>query len=447
MASSTRHGQRSSVNGQSRKLVFDSSMDESAILQWIRAAKEQTQFTTLSFDEVAVTPAIAAAVVDLFRRTSQYGRVFDRLSVEFCEGFGVDLMLTTPMILDGIKHLFVATDTPHEGLVGRVATTLRVNTSLLSLWLLVPITETSAAALAGALRENETLEKLSLSGSNFEKLDEEEEDDDKAKSDIISVDTNDVISVDTIELSLFNPLDSSMALSEGLRDNASLKTLDLSCCYLRDNVLAQIVAGLAGHPSLQTLDLSRNAAREQTIHALTEVVGHPDGKLVSLDLREQTDDVPLDISALAQALRNNTTMEILKLSHNRLQDRHVMHLVECLEGNDSMQELDLQYNQITENGLNFLSEHLGGMKSLAVLLLGGNAFGADGRNLLESLQGDDASICTVDEKEWAKKKNSKNTMIKATKGSGLKSGGGFAGFSGFMGSGFRGTQKGKPEGS
>lgn len=421
-SSTTRRGRRSSLNGQSRKLKFDSTAEESDILHWVEAAIEQTQFTTLSFDEVTITPEISAGVVDLFRRTARYGRVFDRLTVEFCDGFGVDLIITTPLILDGIKHLFVATDSPEEDLVSRISTTLRVNTSLLSLWLLIPFTEASATALAGALQENDTLERLSLSGSNFDKLDEEDDDDDKAKSDVVSLDNT--------EVSVFNPWDASLALSEGLGDNVSLKTLDLSCCYLQDDVLAQIVSGLAGHPSLQTLDLSRNAARDQTLNALGKVVGHHQTKLISLDLRQQTDDVPLDISELSQALRNNSTIESLKLSHNRLMDTHVMDLVECLEGNDSIQELDLQYNQITENGLNYLTEHLSGMKSLEVLLLGGNTFGPDGRNLLESLQDDDQSICTVNEKELAKKV--KRDQGKATS-AGSKPWGRFLEFSGFMG--------------
>jgi hypothetical protein len=418
MAPSTR---RSSVNGQGRKLKFDSSTEEPEIIRLVHAAIDQAQYTTLGFDEVTVTPNIAAAVVDLFRRTSRYGRVFDRLSVEFCDGFGVDLIVTSALLLDGIRHLFLATDTPDDGgLVGRISTTVRGNTSLLSLWLLVPITEASATALAGALRENDTLERLSLSGSNFDKLDDEDDDDedDKTKSDMISLDMT--------ELGLFNPLDASVALAEGLGQNVSLKTLDLSCCYLRDDVLAQIVAALAGHPSLQTLDISRNAARGQTIHALAAVVGHDNGKLVSLDLRQQTDEEPLEIAELAEALRYNSTIESLKLSHNRLMDGHVMNLVECLEGNDSLQELDLQYNQITETGLNYMSEHLGGMKSLAVLLLGGNAFGKDGQNLLESLQEDDESICTVNEKELAKKRQGQDDSIKS------RAVGRFAGFTGFM---------------
>jgi hypothetical protein len=419
-----RRGKRSSLNGQSRKLKFDATADEADILYWVEAAIEQTQFSSLGFDEVTITPEIAAGVVDLFRRTSRYGRVFDRLSVEFCDGFAIDLMITTPLILDGIKHLFIATDTPEEALVGRIATTLRLNTSLLSLWLLLPFTEASASALAGALRDNETLEKLSLSGSNFDKLDDEDDDDDRTKSDIVSLDNT--------EFSLFNPWDTSMALSEGLGDNVSLKIIDLSCCYLRDDVLAQIVSALAGHPSLHTLDISRNAGRELTMHALSKVVGHHNTKLINLDVRQQTEDVPVDISELSQALRNNSTLESLKLSHNRLMDTHVIGLVECLEGNDSIQELDLQYNLITENGLNYLTEHLSGIKSLAVLLLGGNAFGPDGRNLLESLQDDDQSICTVNEKELAKKKKQQEQEKARSPGS-KPLGSRFLGFSGFMG--------------
>ena len=56
-------------------------------------------------------------------------------------------------MMDGVKSLFLAMDQPRDEIISRLATTLRINTSLMSLWLLVPLTETSAMALADALRE------------------------------------------------------------------------------------------------------------------------------------------------------------------------------------------------------------------------------------------------------------------------------------------------------
>jgi hypothetical protein len=411
-----------------------------AQLQWIGKIKEDNHITSIGFDEVTITPSISAAMVDLFRSTSRYGRVFEKLSMEFCEGFGLDLIMTSALMMDGIKSLFLAMDRPRDDILSRLAIVLRINTSLLSLWLLVPMTETSATALADALRENEALEKFSLSGSNFDKPEEEDEED-RGKS------NTDLASLDTADFTFFSPIETAAALSEGLRENVGLQTIDLSCCYLEDESLSLLIQSLVGHPSLRTLDISRNSARSQTMRALADVVGMESTILTNLDVREQVDDddddnnkEPLDISHFSRAMKDNRTIDTLKLSNNQLKDDQVIDLINHLQGNEVIQELDLQFNQITETGLNYLTENLSGMKSLAVLLLGGNAFGKEGQHLLENLQDDDDSICTVNEKALAKRKDKKVSGKKSSppsmmspKGKGLASK--FAGFTGLIGHG------------
>ncbi|KAG7358999.1 leucine rich repeat LRR-containing protein [Nitzschia inconspicua] len=426
--------------GNSKKVKLTSSMDEETILQLIGKIKEETHITTIWFDEVTITPSIAAAMGDLFRSTSRYGRVFDKLSIEFCDGFGTDLIITSALMMDGIKNLFLAMDRPRDDVISRLATILRVNTSLISLWLLVPMTETSATAIADALRENENLETLSLSGSNFDKPEEEDDDeDDRGKT------SSELASLDTADFTFFSPMETAAALCEGLRENVGLQTVDLSCCYLEDECLSLLVQSLVGHPSLRSLDISRNSAQSQTMRALADVVGIESTILTNLDVREQTDDNngPLDISHFSRAMRDNRTIYALKLSHNQLKDDQIIELVNHLQGNEVIQELDLQFNQITETGLNYLTENLSGIKSLEVLLLGGNAFGEEGQDLLEHLQKDDDSICTVHDKGLARRKDKKSSSSKKTtlspmspkeksleKGLAFK----FAGFSGLMGS-------------
>lgn len=340
-------------------------------------------------------------------------------------------------MMDGVKNLFLALDQPREDIISRMATTLRINTSLVSLWLLVPMTESSAKALADALRENETLEKLSLSGTNFDKPEEDDDDDGRARTS--SVDT---ASLDTTDFTFFSPMETAAVLSEGLRENSGLEIVDLSCCYLEDESLCLLVQSLVGHPSIRVLNISRNYARSQTMQALADVVATDSMVLTTLDVREQTDDdknnEPLDISHFSRAMQDNRTVAILKLSHNQLQDNQIVDLINRLQGNEVIQELDLQFNQITETGLNYLTENLSGMKSLAVLLLGGNVFGKEGQHLLEHLQDDDESICTINEKGLDRRKDKKSTSSKksssnsSSKDTSLASK--FAGFSGLMGS-------------
>jgi hypothetical protein len=298
--------------------------------------------------------------------------------LEFCEG-PVDLIVSSALMLDCVKHLFLASDENQDDLMIRFSITLRINTSLQSVWLLIPFTESSAAALGEGLAYNNTLDKLSLSGSNWDPIDDDDDDDDSDGSD--------------------NSNNAPLALAKGLGQNTGLRTLDLSCCYLQDDAMALLVGSLVGHPYLQVLDVSRNFCRESTIQALGELVRHDDSKLISLDLREQTRREPLNLTMLSHALYGNDMLETLKLSNNRLTDVLVVELVHQLRGNMTLQELDLQWNLITEKGLDVLTQHLQELQALAVLLLGGNDFGKEGFNRLDRLQDDDDTICTVGEED------------------------------------------------
>lgn len=376
--------------GLNRKLRFDGSMNEPEVLEKILEARHNAQYTIMTFDEVFFTPKITAAVVDFLRTTSRYGRMWDRLNLEFCEGM-VDLIVSSAMTLDSIKHLFLASDENQDDLMIRFSSALMINDSLQSVWLLIPFSETSAAALGEGLAYNTTLDKLSLSGSNWDNLGDIEETGDGDDCDIDEKEDYDAPS---------SPSNAPLALAKGLGQNTDLRVLDLSCCYLQDDGMTTLIGSLVGQPNLQILDVSRNHCRDSSLRALGELVRHEDSRLVSLDLREQTKANPLNLKTFSHSLFGNETLEILKLSHNRLPDVQVVDLVHHLRGNCTLQELDLQWNHITEKGLNVITEHLQEeLSALAVLLLGGNSFGNEGFKKLEKLQDDDESICTVGEED------------------------------------------------
>lgn len=399
--SASKRGSISTMNGGlARKLRFDSQMEQGEILEWIREAREEQQYSILTFDEVTFDENIVASVIDLFRISSRYGRVWERLNLEFCEG-PVDLVINAAMMMECVKHLFLASDRKQEEVMVRLSSTLRINTSLQSLWLLIPVTESCASTLGEALVYNDTLDKLSLSGSNWDVAEEEDDDDD---SDSDSDDDSDDDGAVDGEFYNTNRTDTAqsvtaapLALAKGLAQNRGLRTFDISCCYLHDDAIAAMLGALVGHPHLQILDVSRNHCRERSLQMLGEIVRHEQSGLLSLDLREQTDREPLNLAVFAHSLYNNETLKKLKLSNNQLTDIQITELVRALQGNATLQELDLQWNRITERGLNVLTRHLSDLSALSVLTLGGNAFGKEGKHMLESLPDDDDSICTFNE--------------------------------------------------
>jgi hypothetical protein len=336
-------------------------MDAEEICDILWDAKDNSHLNVISFDEVNFDASIASAVVELLQ---SFGRMWEKLNFEFCEG-QVDVVLQAALCLNCVKHVFFASDAPQEDLMAKFGTLLRINKSLNSLWLLIPVSPSAAASLGDSLRHNEHLEKLSLSGANWE------------------------------------PSAARALATSGLADNVALRIMDLSCCFLPDDELSVILEALVGHPSLEGLDLSRNSAEFAAPQLLASMMEHDDCKLQSIDLREQSLDgeEELDITAVAQALEVNETLQILKLSNNGLGDNQVVALARGLRSNTCLQELDLQWNAITEKGLNILTEALSDISALEVLLLGGNAFGEDGYNMLESLPEGDESIQTVNERD------------------------------------------------
>lgn len=445
-------------NGQPilRKLVVDGSMDTAEVLGGLRAAKQKMgQLQQLVLEEVDLGMAhgaVCAGLLDLLqalvanrllrgdapssssqRRRKGSSGGLDKLHLEFCKG-PVDLILTSALLLDSVHHIFWASDDEdHQSQsLLRVGATLRINTSLKSLWLLLRVSLPCAQALGEALIINDTLEKLSLSGCHWTDAPTNEKDDLEGREDqrtsskaspelmvLLEGDEEDEVdeepSVDPLPQASRRPEPPSQdrlvvprALADGLRQNLGLRKLDLSCASLHDEAASILVRSLVGHQALEDLDLSKNHCKDQTILALGELIGHPDSQLTTLDFSQQfkrkkrvsqkapkPPGRPLQLTPLAQALLNNHTLQDLKLSHNRLTDAHIVEVCRNLQGNATLQHLDLQWNEITSKGLKVLTKGLSELPALRTLLLGGNAFGKEGNQMLAQLEDDDDSVCTI----------------------------------------------------
>jgi Ran GTPase-activating protein (RanGAP) involved in mRNA processing and transport len=105
-------------------------------------------------------------------------------------------------------------------------------------------------------------------------------------------------------------------------------------------------------------------------------------KCLGLNLR-YNGITPVGAEILADALKNNTSLQMLYLSYNRLSDRGVQYLASELSTNNStLVELQLEHNGITDTGVQYLSEMLKNNRSLVHLGLAGNEIGDQGIQLL-----------------------------------------------------------------
>ena len=469
--SGRRHSGGGAHGGVPRKLKFDSSFTSQQICDLLMKAKENKHYHTLTFDEVTFDADICASVIDLLkhtalslsfnalsfagsnssaavtytgsRRASYSGPIhstggastsgaggdvttansrdglWQSINFEFCEGptIYLNMIIQSIFVLDCVKHLFIASDDKqavNEWLCNPFETSFRTSINLSSLWLLVPVSEKLGKSLGYGLTYNTTLDKLSFSGSTWERA--------ATKSLMFTPDTTTTptaistngVNGNTTEGNNDGNNPASRYVT-GLAYNTTLKTLDLSCCNLKDHYISNILLGLHNQSSIVNLDISRNKCRELAMQELGQLLHLCECPIKNLDLREQIVPPPddeisvdtantmeeeyLDIKLLNDGLKQNDILQKLKLSHNKLRDGQVVDLARSLKGNRTLEELDLQYNLITDQGVSMFTSLVTEISGLRVLLLGGNTFGQEGQTELEKLQEDDDSVVTVSERD------------------------------------------------
>ncbi|XP_067041353.1 protein NLRC3-like [Acropora muricata] len=191
------------------------------------------------------------------------------------------------------------------------------------------------------------------------------------------------------------------SLAQALRVNTSLSSLKLtwnSIGYEGANSLAQ---ALRLNTSLSSLDLSWNSIGYEGTNSLAQAL-RVNTSLSSLDLTDSSIDYE-GANSLAQALRVNTSLSSLDLSWNSIGNEGANSLAQALRVNTSLSSLDLADNSIGNEGANSLAQALRVNTSLSSLDLADNSIGNEGANSLaqalrvntslSSLDLTDSSIC------------------------------------------------------
>ena len=171
-----------------------------------------------------------------------------------------------------------------------------------------------------------------------------------------------------------HPLSPILALTNHFREQSSsrdrckrscLRHLFLRCCQLTDQSVADLIMVMVDVPylNIETLDLVGNKCGQKVIDVLgqtlqddVDVDPHSSASpvkstyrrprrkqsLTKLDLAHQMSDLSkLDFSEMAKALRTNTTLRMLRLAGNRLNESTVSMLAKSLSHNTSIYDLDL----------------------------------------------------------------------------------------------------------
>ncbi|XP_077321225.1 NACHT, LRR and PYD domains-containing protein 3-like [Lithobates pipiens] len=261
------------------------------------------------------------------------------------------------------------------------------------------LTGSSCPHLASGIRNNQKLRILNLSWNNLEG---------PYFSDLMAALTTSQIK----ELQLYNTLltnSSCLHLASGIRNNQTLRTLDLSNngvggphfrdlmealttsqieklhlnnCYLMGNYCYQLASGIRNNQALRTLSLSDNNLEGPPFIDMMEALPTSRIEELHLDRNQLTDS---SCPHLASGIRNNQTLRILNLSGNNLKGPHFRDLMAALP-TSRIEELQLDKNNLTDSSCPHLASGIRNIQTLKTLNLSWNNLeGPHFRDLMAAL--------------------------------------------------------------
>jgi Ran GTPase-activating protein (RanGAP) involved in mRNA processing and transport len=162
----------------------------------------------------------------------------------------------------------------------------------------------------------------------------------------------------------------------GLKRNKSLEYLDLSYSKLGSAGYELLGAALAENQSIKTINLQGIIDNEGYIG--NAFLKNKSVTNLSLSGVKMTDKFQL----MAEAVKNNTSLQVLDLRSTNLDSSNVGLLAEALKINSSVTNLCLAGNSIGDHGASHISEMLKTNQSITKLFLNGIAIGTVGMQSL-----------------------------------------------------------------
>ncbi|XP_056417017.1 NACHT, LRR and PYD domains-containing protein 3-like isoform X2 [Hyla sarda] len=127
-----------------------------------------------------------------------------------------------------------------------------------------------------------------------------------------------------------------------------IETLHLNNNNLQETSCTQLASVIRNNSSLKTIDLSDNRLSGPHFRDLVDALSSPDCRIETLQLGGN--NLPnTSCTQLASVIRNNTSLEILVLSGNRLSGPHLRDLVDALSSPDcKLKQINLMGNKLSE---------------------------------------------------------------------------------------------------
>ena len=139
---------------------------------------------------------------------------------------------------------------------------------------------------------------------------------------------------------------------------------------ISDAGVTALAQALHHNSTLQQLDLSNNSITDAGVTAVAQALHH-NSTLQQLDLSNNS-ITDAGVTAVAQALHHNSTLQQLDLSNNSITDAGVTAVAQALHHNSTLRKLDLSSNSIGDAGATALAQGFHHVSMLGGLNLSGN---------------------------------------------------------------------------
>ena len=166
-----------------------------------------------------------------------------------------------------------------------------------------------------------------------------------------------------------------------LRNNDhTLQKLYLDNNQISDEGATALAHAIKGNTTFQRLSLRDNKISDEGATALAHALkGNTTLQILWLGGNQISD---AGATALAHAMKRNTTLQRLWLGSNQISDEGATALADAMKGNTTLQRLSLRYNKISDEGVTALAHALKGNTTLQLLWLGSNQISDEGATAL-----------------------------------------------------------------
>ncbi len=184
-------------------------------------------------------------------------------------------------------------------------------------------------------------------------------------------------------------------LANALEVNISLQTLNMSHNLIGNQGARYIAKALESNKTLQELNIKRNSIGDDGTQYFAKALG-TGASLQVLHLSSNDDITDAGMQYLANALETNTSLHELYLQHNKITAVGVQHLANMLKSNKTLQLLALLHNDIGNVGAQYFAEMLKSNNILQKLYIGANNITNAGAQHLAKVLKSNTSLQVLD---------------------------------------------------